>query len=157
MFSGGSVGCHLCSPEEKYTISLFKQTHKHSQGICVLLVFSQSDTEPSVQRKQKTIKILKRLRGLCLLLLKGSVTVLKCRTCTSLAKCVPWIIFHARVGPVVRIQLSKKEVSGCGSSQFEVCNTSTIHWQLLSWCRTPFQRKIFAYGQNSIYTIFDCF
>jgi len=81
VFSGGSVcvcvdvGCHLCSPEQKCTISLLKQTHKHSQGICVLLVFSQSDMEPLVQRKQKTIKILKRLWGLCLLLLKGSVTV----------------------------------------------------------------------------------
>lgn len=34
---------------------------------------------------------------------------LKCRTCTSLAKYVPWIIFHVRVGPVVRIQLSIKK------------------------------------------------
>jgi len=45
---------------------------------------------------------------------------LKCRTCTSSAKYVPWIIFNARVGPLVRIQLYNKEMYGCGSSQFEV-------------------------------------
>lgn len=29
----------------------FKQTHKHSQGMCVLLVFSRCETEPPAQQR----------------------------------------------------------------------------------------------------------
>lgn len=78
LFSGGSeCRCRMSSVlswREMHHFP-FKQTHKHSQGICVLLVFSQSDTEQVVQRMQKIIKILERLGGRCLILLKGSVAV----------------------------------------------------------------------------------